>query len=173
MKVKKKWALAEVMPVAERLYKEFAPHCEQIAVVGSVRRQEPLVSDIDLIIIPKRPFFWGVVLKNGIAEAVDKYTKVVGDMTEKSKYVRRKTPEGIEVDLWICNERNWGLAINIKTGPVNYNVSTILRGLETQGYAMFENHVIRKSTGDVIPVRNETDLYKLINIPYKKPEDRR
>lgn len=174
---KKKWPLEIAMPIARRLYNEFSPYCEDIAVVGSLRRQASLVSDIDIIIIPKKPFHWGPafrgVCKAGIVEAIDKYPKLLGDMTDKSKYLRRNTPEGIEFDIWIYNENNWGLAMNTKTGPLNYNINTIIRGLKTKGYAMLDDHVINISTGEIIPVQEEQDLYKLMGIPYKQPKDRK
>lgn len=177
MKEKKKWPLDVAMPIAKRLYNEFSPYCEEIAVVGSLRRQLPFVSDIDIIIIPKKPFHWGTAyrgaLRSGIVEAIDKYQKVLGDMTDKSKYLRRVTPEGIEFDIWIYNENNWGLAINTKTGPLNYNINTIISGLKVNGYTMMEDHVVSITTGEVIPVRKEQDLYDLIGITYKLPIDRR
>lgn len=170
MTEKKKWLLQEVLPIAKRLYQEFSPHCHRICVVGSIRRGASEVSDIDLICIPKT-FNWGL-LKDGLAEAVDKYEKISGTMNGDAKHVRRETPEGVGFDLWLINENNWGLVVNTRTGPLAYSRGTLAASWVKKGYRSENNHLINQSNGELVPVKEEVDLFNLLGVPYKHPKDR-
>lgn len=45
--------LADARHVAEALVRELAPACDRIEIAGSIRRQKPWVSDIELVAIPQ------------------------------------------------------------------------------------------------------------------------
>ena len=45
--------LEEAKRIAGDLVAMLSPHCERIAVAGSIRRQRPVVHDLDLVLIPR------------------------------------------------------------------------------------------------------------------------
>ena len=45
--------LEEARDIAKRVKEKLMPHCERIEIVGSIRREKPIVHDIDMVLIPK------------------------------------------------------------------------------------------------------------------------
>jgi DNA polymerase/3'-5' exonuclease PolX len=45
--------LARAVSIAETTRAALAPHCERIAIAGSVRRRRSFVGDIELVCIPR------------------------------------------------------------------------------------------------------------------------
>lgn len=70
--------LSEALKIAEAVLKELGPHCERIAIAGSVRRRKPEVKDIEIVAIPK-PYETGL-FESGIATVVNKWKPNKGQL---------------------------------------------------------------------------------------------
>jgi DNA polymerase/3'-5' exonuclease PolX len=46
--------LARAVSIAETTQAALAPHCERIAIAGSVRRRKAFVGDLELVCIPRQ-----------------------------------------------------------------------------------------------------------------------
>lgn len=128
----------EVLPVAEELVRVLSPFCERIEIAGSLRRQCPLVSDIELVAIPKvesveraipGDLFGAkeVVTINRLWGALD---GMLGSHYVKAgeKYRAFICPkETIQVDLFTAEPGNWGLILLIRTGPWEFSKSVVTR----------------------------------------------
>jgi DNA polymerase/3'-5' exonuclease PolX len=44
-----------VLPIAGRIVEALRPYCERIEIAGSLRREKPMVGDIEIVAIPRRP----------------------------------------------------------------------------------------------------------------------
>lgn len=160
---------SEAMAIAKQKLEMIAPHCERCEIAGSLRRRKSEVKDIEILAIPK-PYERGL-LESGLASVVNKWEKVKGDMIYgKVKYTQRILPEGIKLDLFFANEDNWGLLYATRTGSADFSYKTLARGWVKQGYRGVDGYLTRD--GEIIPVREEEDLFKLIKIPFVNPEDR-
>ena len=103
----------------------------------------------------------------GFAREVNKLQKVKGEPT--GKYTQRILPEGIRLDLFIANEKNWGLIFAIRTGSVDFSHKTLACGWVKKGYHSKDGKLIDKQGREIV-LREERDLFDLIGIPFVKPE---
>ena len=120
--------LARAQACADKLTEWLLPVCERIVVAGSIRRQKPECSDIDLVVIPK------------MVEERDLYGEVVSRRnTTWSEIDRRSTAEkwrveragseivtfhnkGVQVDVFWTTEALWGTTLLCRTGSKEHNI---------------------------------------------------
>src|SRR3989304_1550303 len=99
--------LAQAQDIAEKYLNLLRPHCLRIEIAGSIRREKLDVKDIEIVCIPQDVA--------GFVAQVKQWPKVRGEPT--GKYTQRNLPEGIKLDLFMAEERNWGNILLIRTGP--------------------------------------------------------
>jgi len=151
----------EARRIALKYLNILKPYCTRIEIAGSIRREKPEVKDIEIVAIP------GNI--ESFAREVNKLQKVKGEPT--GKYTQRILPEGISLDLFIANEKNWGLIFAIRTGSADFSHKTLACGWVKKGYHSVNGMLIDKY-GNEVEVRKEEELFKLIGISYISPERR-
>ena len=149
----------EAKKIADKYVEILKPYCLRIEIAGSIRREKPEVKDIEIVAIPGN--------LEGFAREVNKLQKVKGEPT--GKYTQRILPEGIRLDLFIANEKNWGLIFAIRTGSVDFSHKTLACGWVKKGYHSKDGKLIDKQGREIV-LREERDLFDLIGIPFVKPE---
>ena len=158
--------LKQALEIAERTKDILQPHCERIEIAGSIRRKKSEVKDIEIVCIPK--LYDIGLFASGIATIVNHWTKVKGELP--CKYTQRILPEGIKLDLFFAEERNWGLIYAIRTGSAEYSHKVLASRWVRFGFNSEDGFL--KSRGRVIPVREEKDLFTLLGMSYVPPEKR-
>ncbi len=164
--------LSQALEIAGRVKSELAPHCERIEIAGSIRRQKPDVGDIEIVCIPK-PYETGL-FASGIAKVAGQWQKVKGEFP--CLYTQRilPHPDGdhfIKLDLFIATKDNWGLIFAIRTGSAEYSHRVLAAGWVRRGYWSVGGE-LHNHKGDICEIPEERDLFRLIGIPFCKPEDR-
>lgn len=135
------------------------PFCQRIEIAGSIRREKPEVGDIEIVCIPQD--------LTGFSVEVNKLQKVKGEPT--GKYTQRILLEGISLDLFIANEKNWGLIFAIRTGSADFSHKILACGWVKKGCHSKDGKLSDKQGREII-LREERDLFDLIGIPFVKPE---
>lgn len=158
--------LQKAKKIAENILSELKPHCERIEIAGSIRRQKPNVKDIEIVAIPK-PYDVGL-FESGIATVVNKWQKVKGELP--CKYTQRILPDGINLDLFFATKDNWGLIFAIRTGSADYSHKILATRWVKFGYKSKDGMLTRDN--ETYPVREETDLYKILNLEWTEPTER-
>ena len=162
--------------VANEMAKLLESACARITIAGSIRRQKPEVSDIELLVIPKY---------DGIVDLLDKeiqallYGGVLGFRLNKrgSRVYGPKNklmvhlPSGIGVDIFSTDELCWPVALVVRTGGAETNrriaMAAIKKGWHLQAYgAGFST-----PNGDVV-CKSERDVFELVGLPYLEPRER-
>ena len=154
--------------VAESIITELKPACKRICLAGSLRRGKDLVGDIDVVLVPK-PYEFGL-LESGIATIINQWPKLKGELNKKCKLTRRAHPSGIEVDFYIVNEDNYGYHLAIRTGSESFNKSVLTKTWIRKGFKGMDGYLTKD--GKQIPVYEEIDLFKLIQLLYVEPSKR-
>jgi DNA polymerase/3'-5' exonuclease PolX len=157
----------DAIKIAEAVKEQLIPHCERIEIAGSIRRKKLDVKDIEIVAIPK-PYEIGL-FESGIATVINRWEKVKGELP--CKYTQRILPEGIKLDLFFAEPRNWGLILAIRTGSADYSHKVLATGWVSAGYKSV-NGVLTTLTDQKIVVAEEIDLFKLIGVPYTEPKYR-
>jgi DNA polymerase (family X) len=156
--------LEEAKLIAERVKQTLSPYCDRIEIAGSIRRQKPIVNDIDLVIIEKPEavlnlptllFSMGVLKING-----PDIKRLILPM------------DNINLDIYIATPATWATLLLIRTGSKGNNIrlATIAmrRGwqLKANGDGLFDEHNNRVA-GDT-----EESIYQALGVPYQQPEGR-
>jgi len=155
-----KFALERAQKIANELVWHLAPHCSRIEIAGSVRRKQPWVNDIDLVLIPND--LWGFHAE---------LTKL-GPLKMSGQKILRLMVGGIQVDIYVADERTWATLLLIRTGSMENNIrlATLAkkRGwrLAASGDGLF-NELGERIAGD-----SEESIYEALNLHYQTPEER-
>lgn len=166
--------LSKASEIANKYKTILSPFCERIEIAGSIRRKQPDVNDIEIVCIPKSEPCQDLFGKesrmvvNGFIKIINNLEKVKGEPT--GKYTQRILPEGIKLDLFMPTVDNWGLIFAIRTGSAEYSHLVLATGWVKAGYKCIEGMLSKN--GKQLAIREEIDLFNLIGLPYKKPEER-
>jgi len=165
--------LSEARYIAEHVIQKLMPYCERISLAGSIRRERPECSDIDLVIIPKRvditDLFGNVIGEEPIPEfiaAVQQWPKIKGEPTGKMTV---REVKGHHVELFICNKNNFGFILLVRTGSSGFSKKMASRWVKF-GYHGEDGYLTRD--GRPCAVREEIDFFKYLGMNYVEPKDR-
>lgn len=185
--------LADGEPIARRLRTLLEPACTRIEVAGSIRRQKPLVADIEIVAIARIDEVDGGDLWATKVE-VDQLEHLLVDLSAAGVVTlrdvenhradgtvdtsRRNGPrykalvfEGLPVDLFIVRPpADWGVIFALRTGPGDWNTRLVtdckrfMRRVENDQVWDF---------GKRIPCPEEADFFRALGQPWVEPPDRR
>lgn len=179
-----KWS--EASRAASALIGKLLPHCEQIKVVGSVRRRRTFVSDIEILAEPSFDANPESLFEddsyNCLHGELDKLLAlgVIGKDPFNPKWgnrYRRFLFEGIHVDCFIClPPAHWGVLEFIRTGPVTFTKPYITQaqhgGLLPPGFKVEDGQLLDAS-GFPCHVPDEQAFFDILGRRYVEPELRR
>lgn len=165
--------IARALEISERVLGELAPHCDRIAIAGSVRRRKPQVKDIEIVCIPRKApvDLFGDEMQTDAAfcELVNQWPAVRGKPT--GKYTQRTLPDGIALDLFMATPENWGVIYAIRTGSAEFSHRVLAGRWCRLGYTSVAG-ILRDRRGHRVEAREERDLFKLLGIAWVEPECR-
>jgi DNA polymerase/3'-5' exonuclease PolX len=186
--------LAVAEALAARLVERLTPACARIQVAGSIRRRKETVKDIELVCIPKhdpvnrldlllgrlletddRPIFRS---RRDLLTAMGKPVNNDPDVRRWGERYRRfylwaNDRHGIvAVDLFLATVNNWGAILAIRTGPDEFSKALVTHIKYRTPYRQEDGALVRKDTGEVIPVPEEADYFRLAGVLFIEPERR-
>ncbi len=173
--------LEKAKGIAEKIKTILESSCEMIVIAGSIRRQKPDVGDLELLCIPK--YIDGVDMLDAKIQTMIYFDmlgyrlnklgrKVYGPKNKLLVHV----PSGIGVDIFSTDEQCWWMALVIRTGPRESNI-TIAKAARAQGWRLkaygdgFDTSDLLKN----IPVHchSEREVFEVVGLPYPEPWERR
>ena len=117
----------DIHPVAARLVSALRPHCHRIELAGSLRRQRPLIGDIEICAIPIRPTnLFGEELEDR-PTALDRFLDTLVseghdlNFTKRGPKYQRFRFGRYEVDLFLATQLTWGSVFTIRTGSADFS----------------------------------------------------
>ena len=179
--------LSRAKAVADDLLRLLAPHCERIAVAGSIRRKKPHVKDIELLCASKvtsTADLFGRAVTNWYS-LNKKLDALVADGTVLEKRAVKSgrysygeqnkllvhVPSGVPVDVFSSSIKNWGMSLVVRTGPKEFNVRMMsrFRELGMRGHAYGG---VTDQKGNEIECPDEETIFRLLGWPWMRPERR-
>ena len=159
--------VGRALPAAERVIAALRERCDGIArleAAGSLRRFEETIGDIDLVCTAQDP---DQVL--GALTGLPNVAQVLGRGGTKASVV---LSEGIQVDLRVVEESQFGALLQYFTGGLQHNVQ--LRALATRlGLSLNEYGLTDVETGVLETFADEESLYARLGCQYVPPELRK
>lgn len=154
--------LERARSIADEVIKRLSPYCQRIGVAGSVRRQKPMVRDVDLVLIPSDPWnLEGEVL----ALARPFQPKLSGEKLKRFDY------NGAQIDLYYATPETWGMTLLVRTGSANHNIKLATKA-KRMGLHFSVARGIENKNGEVIASRTEEEVLSALGLNYIPPEGR-
>lgn len=152
------------------------PYCEKLNIAGSVRRKKDNVKDLEIVCQPikevqKDMFGYPVGQQPlaGFTNTLRSFGEVLKGHSN-GKYMQIKLHEGINLDIFMADKVNYGNIFLIRTGDWEFSKYFMGRILKLYGYCSEDGFV--KKDKKVIFTPDEETIFKLVGIPFIKPEDR-
>ncbi len=144
---------------AERAVNELETYNDVITVhiAGSLRRGEPFVSDIDLVIVAKT-----LDVKHEFAASP------IQDPNPRTPY----QIDGIQIDLCVVPPGYEGSALLHFTGPVRSNIRMRVQA-KRRGLSLSQWGLVNPDHEDGAVSGTEADIFEALGLPFVAPEDRR
>ncbi len=159
---KERMPLKEAEKIAKPIVSLLKKVSGKVETMGSLRRKRPTVGDIDLLVSSKKP--------EKVVESFVKYSGIKKVVARGSTKVSVVLKSGVNCDLRIVKPESWGAASLYFIGSKNYNISmrrvAIKKGLKLSEYGLFDK------SGKRIAGANEKEIYKILGLEYRKPEQR-
>jgi activating signal cointegrator 1 len=195
-----KLPLETARKVAEKLLKVLEPHCEQIAIAGSIRRNKPEVGDIELVAIPKLVGEASQASLFGEATPVGKTVSLLDQALDQqfaAKRIRRDPPSDwdttsawgekqkkfwlgskahgwMQVDLFIVRPpAQWGAIFAIRTGSSDFNLAMMRYINRRTSWKQDDGHLKHRDTGEVADTPTEEAYFGALGLPVIPPHERR
>ena len=153
----------KALTIAEKYKKELEEFCSRVEIVGSIRRKKREVKDVEIVAIPI------CNLTYHLGDWLNQFKKVKGKFP--CKYTQIELPEGIKLDIFFADRHNWGLIYAIRTGSADFSHLVLARGWVEKGYKSRNGNLHHKD-GSVKYIREERELFDLIELDYIEPEKR-
>jgi len=165
--------LNEAYRVGGELCAELEPFCDKIQIAGSVRRERPVVNDLDIVLIPKDED-----MKHHIQQLCLAKHPVFG-FDEKPKSGPAMTrfyseKHEIWVDIYFATFETWPFILFIRTGSKEHNVYMCMTAKErgmwlcADGSGFFKDREKKAA----FEIHTEKDIFSVLGLSYKEPKER-
>ncbi|HIL30769.1 MAG TPA: DNA polymerase/3'-5' exonuclease PolX [Dehalococcoidia bacterium] len=156
--------IGEALPVAEEVMNALRGQCpeiDQLFPVGSLRRWEETIGDIDLIGTSPNP--------ESVGDALVALPMVKDVLVHGPKKTSVVVESGIQIDLRIAEPEAFGAMLQYFTGSQQHNIR--LRDFANrQGLSLNEYGITNTETGQVEEFADEKTFYARLGLPWMPPE---
>ena len=156
--------IGEALPVAEQVMtalREQCPDIGQLFPVGSLRRWEETIGDIDLIGTSPNP--------EAVGDALAALPMVKDVLVHGPKKTSVVVDSGIQIDLRIAEPEAFGAMLQYFTGSQQHNIR--LRDFANrQGLSLNEYGITNTESGQVEEFADEQSFYARLGLPWITPE---
>ncbi len=150
--------LERARAIATALVKELEPCCKKMTMAGSIRRERPLVKDIDLVLIPANQGQLAVKLH-------ELGCRIGGPKLQRFQYM------GASVDLYLANEETFPMLLLVRTGSAAFNRDLAMRAKAKLLHFAADGRGILKDDQRVA-WRSEEEIFGALGLPYIEPSMR-
>ncbi len=156
--------IGEALPIAEQVMKvlcEQCPEIDQLFPVGSLRRWEETIGDIDLIGTSTNP--------EAVGNALAALPMVKDVLVHGPKKISVVVESGIQIDLRMAEPDAFGAMLQYFTGSQQHNIR--LRDFANrQGLSINEYGITNIESGKVEEFADEESFYARLGLPWITPE---
>ena len=169
--------------IAETFVNDIKDTCDQIEIVGSLRRQKYAVNDIDIIVIPKfiqeddETLFGEPVQTNLLDRRLSQFCfkgtlSLEANGPKIKRFIKSVDGEDVPIDIYISNKDTWWTLMLIRTGSKNHNIMLAKRAIEMHMQLKADGTGLLSPGGSSSPIGSEEHIFEHLNLPDRIPEDR-
>lgn len=164
--------LKRALEIAREISELLAPVVERSKVAGSVRRQRPVVSDLEIVVAPRMQMD---LLGSGTPEIepIRKKLHELGDWVKGgTRYVKITNVlghEGLSLDTFIVHPPAvWPVQLAIRTGPAELSKWAVTR-MRQFGRQCEGGRILDMRTGAEVPCESEEQFFQYAQLPFLPP----
>jgi DNA polymerase (family X) len=158
--------LSEAQQIASKVKEILSPFCSRIEIAGSIRRKKQTCHDIDIVCIPSNQGQFITALQS------------LGKINIGGQKLIRCDYQGISLDVYIATPETWATLLLIRTGSKEHNVKLCSLAkrkgmkLHADGSGLFMLTDREMMPEERIAGNTEESIFKALDLPYLKPEER-
>lgn len=174
--------LSEARIIANKVRDHIAPAMDRIEIAGSIRREKPVVGDIELVaLVADREKLLKLI--SDVGQTIKPSVPGVIPWTPKpdSRYIRVRLAEGMNLDLFIATQENWGGLFLMRTGSASGSDGNAFNGFvpgcfarwkKLSGGGRMTEVMPTMPDGTQLPVYEEQDFFDLLEMDFVPPAER-
>jgi DNA polymerase/3'-5' exonuclease PolX len=168
---------ARILPAIERLLAGLAGACQRIELAGAARRGERNLDWVDLLAIPKiEPAGQGAAAHNYLWATLEGMPGLArlkwGGALMRSFYFPYTPDDVVQVNLYTTRPENWGIAHIHRTGSEGF-WHWIMARMKARNLAPIDGQVLRIPENHIVPIAEEADLFRLLDMHVFPPNTRK
>ena len=152
--------LEKIKVIANEILIKLTPYIKKGEIAGSIRRQKANCKDIDIVILPKSDFISLINIRN----LLKKEGKTILDGVKIIRIVR---DDGLQIDVYLANEKNYEGILLLKTGSKEHNIKLCSMALK-KGWKMTEYGLIINN----LIISKEREILEKVFGRWIEPKDR-
>jgi len=185
---KQRWSLETASFVALELSVALLDSCDQITIAGSIRRQKPMVGDVEIVYVSKATRvadpedLFGASREILEAEAAIERLEREGVIQKRILAAGRQsygslnklmmhTASGIPVDFFRTNKQSWWNYLVCRTGSSASNIR-ISQAAIARGMSWASNSAGFRRGDELIAVHSEEEVFAAVGLPFLPPHER-
>lgn len=174
--------LSEARIIANKVRDHVCPAMDRIEIAGSIRREKPVVGDIELVsLVADREKLLQLI--SDVGQTIKPSVPGIIPWTSKpdSRYIRVRLAEGINLDLFIGTPDNWGGLFLMRTGSAAGSDGNAFNGFVPGMFSRFKKLsgggrmtevMPTMPDGTQLPVPEEQDFFDLLEMDFVPPIER-
>ena len=152
--------LEKAQKIANEIKQSLNSHCWKVQVAGSVRRQRPVVEDIDFVLVPKERYMVDIILMG------------LGKLKMSGFHLSRVQTDSIPLDIYFATPETFATLLLIRTGSVESNIR-LCAAAKRRGWRLrADGSGLFNEKGERIAGDSERSIYKALRLVYQEPWDR-
>lgn len=193
--------LQQAQRLANRVVELLAPHCDTIDIAGSIRRERPVVKDVEVVAIPTKVFIEqpGKLFAEPIYAIPVAISNVINQMANRiikgninGRYMQIELKGGAMLDLFLPEPKDYYRQLAIRTGSSVYAHKVIANAWLHKGWCgsdmglrRLEDCIQHETGGDKVKWKclnpngelppmwlSEHDFFSWLGITYIEPTQR-
>ena len=152
------------------------PYCERAEIAGSVRRHKVDCGDVEIVAIPK-PTDALFLVNDRAAYPIRQALLAHFDIVKGGEHLLQFTTPLCPLEVYLTTPEQWGVIFTIRTGPVDFSHRLVTarqdNGMCPSWMQFVEGRIKVRKTGVLLDTPEETDVFKVLDLKYIKPEDRK
>jgi DNA polymerase/3'-5' exonuclease PolX len=162
----KELSLSEAEKMANQIKAVFGAHCESLEVAGSIRRQKPLVHDIDFVAVAKSDAEW-----KRISEKLKRMKAKPGCAGGSIIKAYLPCPNGLfQVDIYRAKPSTFGVHLLIRTGSAEHNMWLAGYAISKGMRLIYSEDLIKE--GVPVAGADERGVFAALGLPCPAPSQR-
>jgi len=156
--------IAVALPLAESIIRRLESACEEpvnLYPVGSLRRWEETIGDIDIVCISSNP--------SSVSKAIVGFEEVSDVLVQGDKKTSVVLESGIQLDLRVADSKSLGSMLQYFTGSQQHNIR-LREYANRKGLSVNEYGITNDSTGTLETFADEESFYNRLGLQYVPPE---